>query len=521
VLPILIGLGVDYAIQLQARYDEALVDDTNPMEAARAAASRAGPTIATACLATVAGFLALLLSPIPMVRGFGVLMVVGIAIAFLLATTAGFAALSLRTGVGRRGVLPGSGVLFFAQTTWREKLRARRKTQQREGHPSSLPQRAVDLALVHPQRVLGIGLALAVIGWGVGTQIETESNIAKLAPQSLQAVRDLNELQDATGVSGELDVRVTAPNLTDPATIRWMAGFKRRALEAGGFSGPNASCREAEICPGPALSDFVSGEGALPGGTIGELTRRGIRSTLRQIPSYDLRQVVTVDSKTGLPANTALISFGIRAQSLDNQQALIERVRDAIGTSGEPGGPPAGVEVELTGLPVIAAAAASDLSSSRYWLTLAGLIAVALVLLVVYRSVQRAWVPLVPVVLATGWAALILWLTQIPLNPMSATLGALTVAIATEFSVILSGRFHEERGGGRSVGEALRAAYLRTGVAVLASGVTATAGFAVLIVSDARMLRDFGLVTVIDLIVALAGVMVALPAALAWTEGGR
>ena len=32
------------------------------------------------------------------------------------------------------------------------------------------------------------------------------------------------------------------------------------------------------------------------------------------------------------------------------------------------------------------------------------------------------------------------------------------------------------------------------------------------------MLRDFGLATVIDLIVALAGVMIVLPAALLWSE---
>jgi predicted RND superfamily exporter protein len=104
---------------------------------------------------------------------------------------------------------------------------------------------------------------------------------------------------------------------------------------------------------------------------------------------------------------------------------------------------------------------------------------------------------------------------------MSAALGALTIAIATEFSVILSARFHEERGGGRSPTEALRAAYARTGPAVLASGVTAVAGFAVLIASDVRMLRDFGVVTVIDLVVALAGVMIALPAALTLMGGKR
>ncbi|MGB7589493.1 MAG: MMPL family transporter [Solirubrobacterales bacterium] len=517
VLPILIGLTVDYAIQLQARYDEAVVAGARGVEAARIAAAGGGPTIATACLATGAGFLVLQLSPTPMVRGFGLLLVAGIAIGFLLAMTAGFAALSLRTEAGDTGAPPGSGVLFFAPMAWREKWRARRKTQQQEGHPyppaaQRLLERILSTAQTHPQRVLGVGLVLAVLGWAAGTQVGTVSDIRTLAPQSLAAVRDLNQLQDATGVSGELDVSVQAPDLTDPATIRWMADFKRRVLAANGYSGRDPNCQRAEVCPGPALSDFVA---------AGErhLSRADIRDTFSQLPSYDLEKVAQLDRRTGLPGRTALLSFGIRAQSLEAQQALIERVRDEIGVAGSPGGPPRGVNVQLAGLPVIAAAAAADLSGSRYWLALAALAAVALVLLAVYRSLRRALVPLVPIVLATGWSGLVLWASGIPLNPMSAVLGALTIAIATEFSVILTGRFHEERHGGSSPSEALRRSYARTGAAVLASGVTATAGFAVLIASNVSMLRDFGFVTVVDLVVALLGVMVMLPAVLIWAEG--
>jgi uncharacterized protein len=531
VLPILIGLAVDYAIQLQARYDEAVALGATPgVDAARFAAAGGGPTIGIACLATGAGFLALQLSPTPMVRGFGLLLVVGIAIAFAVAFVAGFAALSLRPGAGSpggqrqgagvRGVPPVAG--FFA---WGARGRPRsllgRKTGRRSapGHPALPPRlrRVLALGELHPERVLAIGLALAVVGWALGTQISTETDIRELAPQNVEAVQELNELQDVTGVSGELDVKVSAEDLTDPETIRWMADFKRRVLEAGGFSGADASCKTAEICPGPALSDFVTG-GGLAAFENAPLTRSGIRSALGQIPPYDLEQVVTVDPKTGLPAGTALLAFGIRAQSLDDQQALIERIRDEVGEPGAEGGPPAGVEVALAGLPVIAASAASDLSNSRYLLTLAGLIAVALVLLAVYRSWSRALVPLAPIVLATGWSALVLWLSRVPLNPMSAALGALTIAIATEFSVILAARFRQERRAGREVGAALEGAYSRTGAAVLASGITAIAGFAVLIASDVRMLREFGFVTVIDLAVALVGVLVALPAALVWAE---
>ena len=53
---------------------------------------------------------------------------------------------------------------------------------------------------------------------------------------------------------------------------------------------------------------------------------------------------------------------------------------------------------------------------------------------------------------------------------------------------------------------------------MLASGSTAIAGFAALIFSDIRMLRDFGIVTVVDLTVSLLGVMIVLPAALMWAE---
>jgi predicted RND superfamily exporter protein len=129
-------------------------------------------------------------------------------------------------------------------------------------------------------------------------------------------------------------------------------------------------------------------------------------------------------------------------------------------------------------------------------------------------------VPLIPVVLATGWSALLVAAMDVPLNPMSATLGALVIAIATEFSVILSARYTREREAGLSVGEAMRRTYARTGTAVLASGATAIAGFAALAATDIRMLRDFGLVTVADLAVALIGVMLVLPAALVWAEEG-
>jgi predicted RND superfamily exporter protein len=219
--------------------------------------------------------------------------------------------------------------------------------------------------------------------------------------------------------------------------------------------------------------------------------------------------VITADRRT------ANLAFGIRLMPLDRQQQIVQDLRRRLR-------PPPGVTAQLAGLQVLAAQANATLASPlrRLGTLVAGLLVVGLALLAVYRRWARAWVPLAPIALATGWSALVLWALGIPLNPMSATLGALVIAISTEFAVLLSARFREELGGGgpEGIAGALDRTYRSTGAAVAASGLTAIAGFAVLALSDVQMLRDFGLVTVVDLTVSLLGVLAVLPAVLVLAE---
>ena len=103
---------------------------------------------------------------------------------------------------------------------------------------------------------------------------------------------------------------------------------------------------------------------------------------------------------------------------------------------------------------------------------------------------------LIPVLMATGWSGLRAPRSGIPLNPdvgdprrsgdrdrdrvQRHPLGALRA-----------------RAQGRALrGEALRRTYLRTGAAVLASGVTAIAGFAVLAIAGLPLLDEIGLISV-------------------------
>jgi uncharacterized protein len=487
VLPVLLGLGVDYVIQYQARVEEAGGD-------APRAARTAMPTIATAALATGVGFLVLQLSPVPMVRGFGALLVAGIVFALLLALTAGTAALALPAG-RRDGVLAGSlrgaGELV-------DSARAR-VAGLGHGRVARAAGRVVEGAVRRPERVLAIGVVLAVAGWAVDSQTKVVSDVEKLVPQDLPAVQDLQALQKATGVAGEVDLVVEGRDLTDPKVVKWMRDYQEGLLKRYGYSSKNG-CGKAELCPALSLTDLFRDDGSAD-------TKADVRALLDAVPPYFSQAVITPDRRT------ANLAFGVRLVPLERQQEIFDDMRARLK-------PPPGVSAHLGGLPVLIAGANSTLADPlrRLGTLLAGLLAVALALLAVYRRWDRALVPLVPIALATGWSALVLFAVRVPLNPMSATLGALVIAISTEFAVLLSARFREERAAGLPPDEALRATYASTGAAVLASGATAIAGFAVLAFSDVTMLRDFGLVTVVDLTVSLLGVLAVLPAVLMLAE---
>jgi predicted RND superfamily exporter protein len=572
VLPVLVGLAVDYAIQFQSRVHEARDQEpTHPapdtQAAIRSAAAAAGPTIAAAAAAGSAALLVMTLSPVPTVRGFALLLVVGIAIALLCALTVGSAALALAGSAGAAGpaavgaaALAGSaggGATAVAggatpsprASRWSPRhgrltgwltpaWRGAQEVVRENPFTRLLSRVALGYAVRNPGRVIAIGLVFAVLGWGLDTQTHVETNLEKLVPQSLPSLRNLDALESASGVGGEIDLMVSGKNVASPKTIEWMGRYQDAVLKRFGYTSTRG-CGRARLCPAfslptlfeggaigasssaitPASPSKSSSKAATPsaphastsGSTTPKLTAAQVNGLLRTIPAYFSQNAITANRRV------ATLAFGIRLMPLDEQQHVIEAMRAALH-------PPRGVSVQLVGLPVLAAQSGALVASPwrRVLTLLAGLAAAALVLLIAFRGDRRrALAPLLPVLLATGWSALVVFAIRVPLNPMSVTLSALVIAVATEFSVLLAERLREERDAGRPLGEALRLTYARTGAAVAASGATAIVGFGVLILSDINMLRDFGVVTLIDLSVSLVGVLVALPAALLLAEPGE
>lgn len=492
--PILAGLTVDYAVQVQARLDEA-DPATDPVAAIGRTARLGLPMIALACISTALGFGALIVSSLPLVAEFGLMLAAGILVCFVVTCLLSFAALTLRGG-RRDPVSPAEAAGLMPA------LRRRVRP-------------VIAISIRAPARVVLVGLLIAACGWAVSTRAGSGTEIDRLLPTRSAAVKDLLEVERVTGTSGSIDLVVRAPDVTDPAVVDWIGEVRNDILLRSGYLPENISdgpsCERAELCPGPAITDFVTP------GTEGS-TAASNRGILRGLPLNERQAMIAGGLASGKDPVATNVPFSIRGGSVESQTDAIAMVEEAVARSRGGKGPPPGVTADVTGLPVVISASMDSLAASRYLLILLALGLIAAVLLAAFRSPRRMVVPLIPIVVAAGWSALVVAALDLSLNPLSAVLSVLVIAIATEFSLILTGRFRQERERGASLAEALRLSYGRTGIAVATSGLTAIAGFAALGASDIGMLREFGLIAVVDLAVALAGVALILPGALVWLE---
>jgi len=440
-LPVVLGLAVDYAVQLQTRYWHERREGRPPPLAAARARGALLPVLGLAAVAMAAGFAALCISPIPLIDRLGITLAVGTLLAV--------------------GIVLGLGPALIA---WRDTGGAA---------PPELvrPRRAARLA--RPAVLVPLAV-VAVAGLAVASGTKVQSDLEILAPDGLPELERLQAVERELGTSGTLRLAITGDDVLSPQALDWQRDAALRVLRA-----------EDRLRAGPNVGELLVEEGLPP-------AREDIERLLKVIPQYFLDAVVTPDRKR------AELSFGVPTVPVPEQAEILETVLEAL----EP--LPEGVEVAPAGLVPRAVQSVEDLEAARPALLLLALLVVALLLLAVRRSLRRALVPLVPTVLAAGASALVLRLIGIELSPLGAALEPLVLAVGVEFGVLLEARYHEARRTGASTVVAREIAVARVGAAVWVSALAAAAGFAVLLASDLGLLRQFGVLVAIEVLLCAA-----------------
>jgi hydrophobe/amphiphile efflux-3 (HAE3) family protein len=489
VFPILIGLGIDYSVQFHERYEEEL-ERAPPREALPRALAGIGPPVFVAMLAAALGFGATWISTrgTPAFVWFAQTSIFGVLLTFLAGLIVLLPVLTLYARWRRRGLGELSRHERDSDASGDDAARDADPTDsERVGFLGTVLGRTSRTLAANPAVVLLLALVLMGAGFQAGQGLETMADTEEFIPQDLPAYVDLQQFRAQTGGGTDVqyDVILLGDNLKHPVVLRWMEDFEQVAVGASLVQGVDS----------PATLVKAHNGGEIP------RTEAGVERVLNRVPARERAQYYN-DGHAHITV--------VAAQDMTTGETLsfVSNVRRAIEFSN----PPPGVQAELTGTAAISPPSIVDQIESRNVTTGLGVLFVFGLLLVYYRRLVKAIAPLVPMIFVLGWQNLYMAGLGIAVSPLGASLGAMSVGIGAEYTIIVMERYYEEKArAGVSKLDAVETAATRVGKAISVSGMTTVFGFSALTLSPFPILADFGYLTVGVIFLTLVAALATLP----------
>ncbi len=464
VFPILIGLGIDYSIQFQNRYEEEKSVKTTLIQI--------GKAVGIAVLATVLGFISLYASPVPMIQDFGKMLTIGVIVSFI-----------------------GSIFLLMpvlnARDTFDGKLA---KNNSKDLNKDTLIDKflggTVKLVTKFTPIVLIISIVLAAFGMVADSKVGVETDIETFMPQDMDALHDIHYVRDAVGSTDQMVIYMEGEELLSQDNVTWMKDTIEN-IETR-FSNKVIDIKSIDNL----VKNFSQDK---------DLSYVEYIDLIDKIPENQRKMFINESEDKGV------ILMNIKHMSTEELQKFVKDIQKVLKD--------APMDVSVTGKSVLDVEMVKGLTDGRIKMTIIGIGLVFVALLFIYRSFFKALIPIFPIILIVGMSGGVMNLLGLKYTPITATLGALVLGMGTEMTIMLLERYLEERNSGKEKNEAMSITVKRIGKATVASGLTTVGGFSVLMLSKFVILKDFGLMTVINISLALMSTFVILPA-LIWILDG-
>ncbi|HOC66161.1 MAG TPA: RND family transporter [Methanothrix soehngenii] len=461
--PIMIGIGIDYAIQFHNRIDEELSKGKSVLQASTRTVKYVAIPVLVALTVTEAGFFSLLSSSVPSTQDFGKMCMIGLVMCYLSAL---FVNLTILYQSEKR--LP------------RKKMAA---AHSENGSPiGAFIESTATFCIERWKAVLALALLLALAGNYADILVPIETNSQNYIPADLPPLIDLKHMKDVYGGTDSIKFLIQADDVTDPENLKWMDEFGSYLMRS----------REDRTERATSIATYIKSAngGELPGDT----TRA--REIIASLPS-------SVSSAYLNGHNLAIIDVNIGNAQLnlgtEGMERLVRSYEDDLAWHT----PPPGVSVRITGQPVLMTTVMDALTEGRVEMSLLGLFLIFVLLLLIYRDLIRALLPVLPMLVVIGWMGLVMYYGGLKYTPLTATLGALVLGVGSEYAILMMERFYEELENVGNPIDALKITANRIGSALVASGMAVIFGFGALIASPFNIISNFGVVTVMSVVLAL------------------
>ncbi|WP_048149540.1 efflux RND transporter permease subunit [Methanolacinia paynteri] len=496
--PVLIGIGIDYAIQFQSRFDEER-RRSSITDAVKTTITSSGPAILLAMIATALGFAALsLLAPSPMVSDFGTICIVGIACCYLCAMiiVPTFAKLVNYTpkNTGSSSDDPESCVLEWKGCNEAGKAHKSSKNVSFMERYDELLSRLAEKIARHPGPILIIFLMVAIVGFQLDSKVIIDTDEDSMVDQNMPALITMNKVTSVMGSTSTITAYVKADSILDYNTLKWMDDF-----------GEYAVSKHDDLTGATSIATYIKSynNGVIPS------DKKTLEDVWESIPESTKESYVSGKTE-------AVIEFSMEDISIPATQELIADMEaDLNWYTMHPG-----MDVTFTGQMYMFSDLINGIKDTKNPMTYLGFVLIFIFLLLVYRK-YTAISPLVPIVMIVGWNGLIMYSLGLTYSLLTATLGAMTIGVASEYTILIMERFEEEREKGVGTYVAIQTAIQKIGTAISVSGLTTVFGFSALLLATSPIIQNFGTVTVITVGFSLVGAIVVMPAVISILERFR
>lgn len=461
--PVLIGLGIDYAIQFHARLEEEA--RKGPLtEAIRMTITRTGPAVLFAMLATTMGFFAMFISPVPMIRSFGLVAIIGVIVCYLTSL------------IG----IPLLAILI------KYKPKGKMGQEQPTKADMILSKTAVGIAK-NPMPVLLIAILIAFVGLQVDPTIPISTSERTFVPSDMPAKVSLDKVTRTMGSTDPAPILITGNNVLSPDALQWIDTYQENEIR-----------QYMQIIGATSIVNYIK---IYNNGTVPD-TQSEIDEVIAKIPEGVRNEFVNGQTET-------VIVFTTKRLEMPQRNVLKEQLTHDI----ELITPPPGISASVTGGFDLFTTLISELSESKEEMTILGFVLIVAFLALVYRKIH-AVTPIIPIICIVGWNAVAMTILNIDYTPMTACLGSMTIGVAAEYTILIMERYLEERETAANTIDAIRESVRKIGSAIMVSGFATFFGFSALMLSNFNMISNFGLTTIIAVLFSLIGAVVIMPAVL-------
>ena len=519
---ILIGLGVDYAIHFTSRYREEIGSGNTVSGSATSTLKSVGIALTLATLATIVGFLTNIVSPLPELKDFGILVSAGIFFAFFLVMT----------------FVPAIRTLLDRRAEKKENINVDAFSSSGD---SVLNKIAASSGIIPKKlKIFALILLFAISGYGYFsfTNLETIFEFTDFLPEDDPVVQTLGLLTDEFGGGfGETtSVLIEGDDLATPeahnaliASINNLSEKENIVVYAGNVAAESVVA---------TLGQLLAPQGAAPGAPpampdmalLGSLGSFGVdlMSGAQGIDALKVKEtgdvqglyeyLVDLDSEAFLATlyfneDNVVTAQQVRITTSAGSLGAAQ-LRDDIYDAFQPMSS-LGISIAATNDAIVTQSVSDLISESQFqsliFAILASMIFLILYYLIDIRKPFLGVITILPVVAIVMGTYLGMYFLDIPLNPVTSTLSGLAIGIGVPFVIHVTNRFRETLLITDSPVDAVRTTLKTTGGSLFGSAFTTMAGFGILMTSSLKPFQQMGQVVVVALGFALVASILILP----------